>query len=72
MRVEQGRPPDAVGKLDLTIKAHRRDNTIAFPQDRKIREQMAAQRRKKDTAAGEEFLASKGAGVFDQLRAMSG
>lgn len=72
MRVEQGRPTDAVGKLDLTIKAHRRDNTIAFPQDRKIREQMAAQRRKKDTAAGEEFLASKGAGVFDQLRAMSG
>lgn len=72
LRVEEGRPSDAVGKLDLTIKAKRRPDVIAFPRDRKIRSEMAAQRKKKDTAAGEEFLASKGAGVFDQLRAMSG
>lgn len=72
LRVEEGRASDAVGKLDLTIKANRKSNTIAFPQDRKIRSEMAAQRKKRDTTAGEEYLASKGAGVFDQLRALSG
>lgn len=70
LRVEAGRPRDVVGKLDLTIKAQRKSNTIAFPQDRKARSEMAAQRKKKDTAAGEEYLAAKGAGVFDQLRAL--
>lgn len=72
LRVEEGRATDAVGKLDLTIKANRTAKTISFPQDRKIRSEMAAQRKKRDTAAGEEYLASKGAGVFDQLRALGG
>lgn len=69
-RLEQGRPSDAVGKMDLTIKANRKSNTIAFPQDKEYRAELASKRTRKQTG-GDEFLLAKAGGVLEQLRAMN-
>ncbi|MDR2024051.1 MAG: Mu transposase C-terminal domain-containing protein [Hungatella sp.] len=40
-RLEEGRPTDAVGKLDLTIKAQRPQNIISLPNDKEYRAEVA-------------------------------
>lgn len=68
VRLEQGRPSDAVGKLDLTIKAARDPKLISLPQDKEYRAE-AASRAKKKKASGEEFLGKKADVALARLRA---
>ena len=69
-RVEQGRPSDAVGKLNLTIKAERGPKVVSLPVDKEYRSE-AADRRKKRAAARDEFLQAKAGAALAQLRAMN-
>ena len=69
-RVEQGRPSDAVGKLNLTIKAERRPKVVSLPVDKEYRSE-AADQRKKRAAARDEFLQAKAGAALAQLRAMN-
>ena len=71
VRIEQGRPSDAVGKLDLMIGHTPSSKVIALPTDKEYRGEAAAQSRKKRSKAAEEFLAAKGESVLDRLRAMN-
>ena len=71
LRVEQGRPSDAVGKLDLTIKANRSPKVISLPNDKEFRAEAAAATRKKKTNAGDEFLSGKAETALSKLRAMN-
>jgi hypothetical protein len=70
-RLEQGRPSDAVGKLDLMIGHAPSSKIISLPTDKEYRGEVAAQSRKKRSGAGGEFLAAKGESVLDRLRAMN-
>lgn len=71
-RLEQGRPSDAVGKLDLTIKADRPSKVVMLPQDKEFRAEVAAtSTRKKKAGAGDEFLAAKAGDALARLRAMN-
>ena len=70
-RLEQGRPSDAVGKLDLMIGHAPTSKVIALPTDKEYRGEVAAQSRKKRSGAGDEFLAAKGESVLDRLRAIN-
>ena len=70
-RLEQGRPSDAVGKLDLMIGHAPSSKIISLPTDKEYRGEVAAQSRKKRSGAGDEFLAAKGESVLDRLRAMN-
>lgn len=70
-RLEQGRPSDAVGKLDLTIKATRSPKVISLPNDKEFRAEVAAASRKKKAGAGDEFLATKAGDALARLRAMN-
>lgn len=69
-RVEQGRPSDAVGKLNLTIKAERGPKVVSLPVDKEYRSE-AADQRKKRAAARDEFLQAKAGAALAQLRAMN-
>lgn len=69
-RVEQGRPSDAVGKLDLTIKAARSPKLVSLPSDREYRAEAAAGRKKR-SQAGEEFLSAKADSALSRLRAIN-
>lgn len=69
-RVEQGRPSDAVGKLNLTIKAERGPKVVSLPVDKEYRSE-AADQRKKRVAARDEFLQAKAGAALAQLRAMN-
>lgn len=71
LRVEQGRPSDAVGKLDLTIKATRNPKLISLPNDKEYRAEATAASKKKRAAAGEEFLAAKADSALSRLRAIN-
>lgn len=71
LRVEQGRPSDAVGKLDLTIKAERSPKVIALPNDKEFRAEMAAGRKTGKKASGDEFLGKKADDALARLRAMN-
>ena len=71
VRLEQGRPSDAVGKLELMIGHAPKEKVVALPTDREYRGEVSAKTRKKRHEAGEEFLASKAAGTLDRLRAMN-
>lgn len=71
LRVEQGRPSDAVGKLDLTIKAERPSKLISLPNDKEFRAEMAAGRKTGKKASGDEFLGKKADDALARLRAMN-
>lgn len=68
LRLEQGRPSDAVGKLDLLIGHAPRSKVVTLPVDKEYRSEAAARARKED--AGGEFLAAKAEDVLNQLKAM--
>ena len=69
-RLEQGRPSDAVGKLDLTIKAARGPKVVSLPVDKEYRSE-AADQKKKRAAARDEFLQAKAGVALAQLRAIN-
>lgn len=69
--MEEGRPSDAVGKIDLTVKAKRDPKVISLPNDKEFRAEMAAGRPKKKAGAGDEFLNSKADDALSRLRAMN-
>ena len=71
LRVEQGRPSDAVGKLDLTIKAERSPKVIALPNDKEYRAEAAASRKAGKKTSGDEFLGKKADDALARLRAMN-
>lgn len=67
---EGGRPSEAVGMIDLTIKATRPSKVVTLPQDKEYRAKAASRAKKKD-AAGEEFLGRKADDALARLRAMN-
>ena len=67
---EGGRPSEAVGMIDLTIKATRPSKVVTLPQDKEYRAEAASRAKKKD-AAGEEFLGRKADDALARLRAMN-
>ena len=71
LRVEQGRPSDAVGKLDLTIRAERSPKVIALPNDKEYRAETAAGRKARKKTSGDEFLGRKAGDALSRLRAMN-
>ena len=71
-RLEEGRrATDAVGKIDLTIKASRSPKIVALPTDKEFRQEMAASPRKKRAWAGDEYLAKKADTALARLRAIN-
>lgn len=69
---EGGRPSEAVGMIDLTIKAERPQKVIALPNDKEFRAEVAAtSKAKKKNAAGDEFLGRKADDALARLRAMN-
>lgn len=72
LRVQEGgRPSEAVGMIDLTIKADRPSKVVTLPNDKEFRAEAAAATKKKKTNAGDEFLASKAGDALARLRAMN-
>lgn len=70
--MEEGRPSDAVGKIDLTVKAARDPKIVSLPNDKEFRAEMATGRQpKKKAGAGDEFLNSKADDALSRLRAMN-
>lgn len=67
---EGGRPSEAVGMIDLTIKAERPQKVIALPNDKEFRAEVAASKTKKK-ASGDEFLGRKADDALARLRAMN-
>lgn len=71
-RFDEGRPSDAVGKIDLTIKANRSSKIVSLPNDKEYRAEMAASsQQKKKAGAGDEFLGKKANDAIARLRAMN-
>lgn len=71
-RIEEGgRTTDAVGKIDLTIKASRNPKIVTLPTDKEFRQEMAASPRKKKAGAGDEYLAKKADTALARLRAIN-
>ena len=68
---EGGRTTDAVGKIDLTIKASRNPKIVTLPTDKEFRQEMAASPRKKKAGAGDEYLAKKADTALARLRAIN-
>lgn len=71
VRFEEGRPSDAVGKIDLTIKAERSQKLISLPVDKEFRQEMATAPSRKKAGAGDEYLAKKAESALARLRAMN-
>ena len=69
-RLEQGRPSDAVGKLDLMIGHTPKEKVISLPQDKEYRAEAMSQTKKK-AGAGGEFLGRKADTALALLRAMN-
>ena len=67
---EGGRPSEAVGMIDLTIKATRDPKLISLPLDKEYRAE-AASRAKKKKASGDEFLGKKADDALARLRAIN-
>ena len=65
------RPSEAIGAIDLTIKANRPSKVVALPQDKEYRAEVAATTRKKKAGAGDEFLGRKADDALSRLRAMN-
>lgn len=71
-RFEEGRPSDAVGKLDLTIKAKRNNKVVTLPTDKEFRqEQLETAPRRKKAGAGDEYLAKQAESALARLRAIN-
>lgn len=70
VRLEQGRPSDAVGKLDLMIGHAPTSKVISLPTDKEYRGEVAAKTRKK-AGGGEEFLGRKANEALTRLSAMN-
>ncbi|WP_270815196.1 transposase [Hungatella effluvii] len=71
-RFEEGRTSDAVGKLDLTIRAERKQKVITLPMDKEYRkERLEAPTRKRKSGAGDEYLAKKAQSALARLRAIN-
>lgn len=68
-RVANGRPSDAVGKIDLTIKAERPSKLVQLPNDKEFRAEYG--KPKKKAGAGDKFLSSKADDALSRLRAMN-
>ncbi len=69
---EGGRASEAVGAIDLTIKAERPQKVVMLPNDKKFRAEVAANSKaKKKNAAGDEFLGKKADDALARLRAMN-
>jgi len=68
---EGGRPSEAVGMIDLTIKADRPSNVVTLPNDKEFRAEMAANRKTRKKASGDEFLGKKADDALARLRAMN-
>ncbi len=68
---EGGRPSEAVGALDLTVKAKRNPRIVMIPQDKEFRQEAAAISKAKKTGAGDEFLGKKADSALARLRAMN-
>ena len=68
---EGGRPSEAVGMIDLTIKADRPSNVVTLPNDKEFRAEMAANRKTGKKASGDEFLGKKADDALARLRAMN-
>lgn len=68
---EGGRPSEAVGMIDLTIKAERPSKLISLPNDKEFRAEMAAGRKTGKKASGDEFLGKKADDALARLRAMN-
>ena len=68
---EGGRPSEAVGMIDLTIKADRPSNVVTLPNDKEFRAEMAANRKTRNKASGDEFLGKKADDALARLRAMN-
>ena len=67
-RVANGRPTDAVGKIDLTIEAKRLPKVVQLPNDKEFR---AEHGKPKKAGAGDKFLDSKANDALSRLRAMN-
>jgi len=71
-RLEEGRQTDAVGKIDLTIKAKRNQKVVTLPIDKEFRqEQLEAAPRRKKAGAGDEYLAKQAEAALARLRAIN-
>ena len=72
LRVQEGgRPSEAVGMIDLTIKADRPSKVVTLPNDKEFRAEMAANRKTGKKASGDEFLGKKADDALARLRAMN-
>lgn len=72
LRVQEGgHPSEAVGMIDLTIKADRPSKLIALPNDKEYRAEAAANRKTGKKTSGDEFLGSKADDALARLRAMN-
>ena len=67
---EGGQPSEAVGMIDLTIKAERSPKLISLPLDKEYRAE-ATSRAKKKAGAGDEFLGKKADDALARLRAIN-
>jgi len=71
-RLEEGRQTDAVGKIDLTIKAKRNQKVVTLPIDKEFRqEQLEAAPRRRKAGAGDEYLAKQAESALARLRAIN-
>lgn len=68
LRVQEGgRPSEAVGMIDLTIKADRPSKLISLPNDKEFRAEMATNRKTGKKASGDEFLGKKADDALSSL-----
>lgn len=70
-RLNDGRNSDAIGKLDLTVKANRKSNVVSLPADKEYRSEISMSNQKKKSGAGDEFLGRKADDALSRLRAMN-
>ena len=68
---EGGRPSEAVGMIDLTIKATRPSKLISLPLDKEYRAEAASRASKKKAGAGDEFLGKKAGDALARLQAIN-
>lgn len=70
-RNDESRTSDAVGKIDITIKADHGQKVIALPNDKEYRAEVASASKKKRSGGGDEFLTAKAGDALARLRAMN-
>lgn len=68
-RLEEGHPSDAVGKLDLTMKAERSQKIITLPNDKEYRAENIQKKKSKQADNG--FLNQKANDALSRIRAMN-